>query len=82
MAVSAQISAAALKCPVCSAGFRDTAICPRCGCDLQLLMKIAARAWALRRQARTHLRNGDLASALRCSAQARHLHRIATSAKP
>jgi hypothetical protein len=60
----------ALKCPVCAAGFRGVEICPRCGTNLQPLMRIAARAWALRQKARSELRNGDLLAALQCAATA------------
>ena len=53
-----------LKCPVCSAGFRDLETCPRCGTDLRLLMSMAARAWALRQKSRAALSAGDLPAAL------------------
>ncbi len=43
-----------LKCPVCAAGFRGVEICPRCGTDLGHVMRIAARAWALRQKSRAN----------------------------
>lgn len=63
-----------LKCPVCSASFRSVEICPRCGTSLEALMRIAARAWALRELIRTHLRAGQFTQALHMSAEAWHLH--------
>jgi predicted amidophosphoribosyltransferase len=70
----------ALKCPVCAAAFRGVEICPRCGTDLQPLMRIAARAWALRQKSRTQLQTGDLAGALKCAALAWQLQRQADQA--
>jgi hypothetical protein len=46
-----------------------------------MLMQIAARAWALRQQSAAHLREGDLASALRSSAQASQLQQLGAGAK-
>lgn len=66
-------SASAMKCPVCSAAFRSVETCPRCGTNLQPLMRIAARAWALRQVSHRNLLEGNLADALRCSAAARQL---------
>lgn len=60
----------ALKCPVCAAAFRGSEICPRCGTQLQPLMRIAARAWALRQISRAKLLEGDLHGALRHAAAA------------
>jgi hypothetical protein len=59
-----------LKCPVCAAGFRGVEICPRCGTNLEPLMRMTARAWALRRASRAKLHAGDLAAALRGSSLA------------
>lgn len=67
-------SGAGPRCPVCSARFRGSATCSRCGTDLSLPMRIAARALAIRRAAREALLAGDLARALRLSAAARRLH--------
>ncbi|MBI1791516.1 MAG: hypothetical protein HYR60_28640 [Acidobacteria bacterium] len=39
-------------CPVCRARFRSALQCPRCGADLEPLMRLAARAHALREEAR------------------------------
>jgi len=72
-------SAPALKCPVCQAKFRGTAVCSRCGTDLTPLMRIAAKAWSARRQSVEALRAGNLSLALRLSAQARKLHRVDVS---
>src|ERR1700761_522050 len=52
-------SARALQCPVCRARFRGSRYCSRCGADLADLMRIAARAWRLRNQARRAIRCGD-----------------------
>ena len=64
-----------LKCPVCSARFRGSVTCSRCGSDLTAPMRVAARAWAARQRCRAALLKGDLADALRWSALARRLHR-------
>ena len=66
--------AAALKCPVCGARFRGSATCSRCGTDLTGLMRLAARAWALRQRCRAALMAGDLAAALHWDGAARRLH--------
>lgn len=60
-----------LRCPVCSAKFRGSAACSRCGTDLTLLMRTAARAWVARSQCRAALLAGDLPKALRLGAMAR-----------
>jgi hypothetical protein len=65
---------AILKCPVCGAAFRGSAICSRCSTDLAPLMRIAVKAWDARQQARRHLHSGDLRSAMRCSTAAWKLH--------
>jgi hypothetical protein len=43
-------------CPVCLARFRGTRECSRCGADLTMVMKLAARAWRLREAAREAIR--------------------------
>lgn len=63
-----------LKCPVCGARFRAAATCSRCGTDLTMLMRIAAKAWAMRERSRSALRGGDLAGAMRWVAAAQRLH--------
>jgi len=68
-----------LKCPVCGAAFRGVEICPRCGTNLQPLLRITARAWALRNESRAKLRAGDLAAALHCSSLAREIQRRGVS---
>lgn len=61
-------------CPVCRAGFRGTATCPRCGADLTALMRLLVRAWRLREAARDSLAVGDWAAAHAHAAQAQQLH--------
>jgi len=68
------------KCPVCGAGFRGAGVCPRCGTNLEPVMRIAARAWALRNASRVKLRAGDLAGAIRCSNHAWELQHRGPSA--
>lgn len=63
-----------LKCPVCSARFRGSVICSRCGTDLTAPMRVAARAWAARQRCRAALLEGDLAAGVRFAALARRLH--------
>lgn len=50
---------ALLHCPTCRTPWRGVAICPRCGTDLGVLMRVTARAWELRNAARAALRTGD-----------------------
>lgn len=68
------------KCPVCGAGFRGAGVCPRCGANLEPVMRIAARAWALRNASRAKLRAGDLAGAIRCSNRAWEFQHRGTAA--
>jgi predicted amidophosphoribosyltransferase len=70
----------ALKCPVCTARFRDRTTCPRCGTDLSALMRVAARAWTARQRCRHALLTGDLAAAFQWSAVADRLHARGTPA--
>ena len=58
-------------CPVCLARFRGTRECSRCGADLTIVMKLAARAWHLREAARESIRRDDpiVARALATEAQ-------------
>ena len=66
------------SCPVCGARFRANTECTRCGADLRPVMALMIEAFALRREARRALRNGQfhaarsLASAAqeRCSSDA------------
>ena len=51
-------------CPVCQARFRGARECSRCGADLTIVMKLAARAWRLREAAREAIRRDDPAAAL------------------
>lgn len=48
-----------LRCPTCRAPWRGAAPCPRCGTDLAPIMRVAARAWELREEARRALAAGD-----------------------
>lgn len=61
-------------CPVCRARYRGTAICSRCGADLEPLMRLIAEAYWLRRRARQALRDGDHGTARKLAASARKLH--------
>lgn len=54
----------ARRCPACRAPWRAVATCLRCGADLAPLMRLAARAWALREAARAALLTGGAAEAL------------------
>jgi hypothetical protein len=65
----------ALKCPVCAAAFRGVEICPRCSVNLEPLMQLAARAWALRELSRKKLREGNLPEAMRFAAAAWQIQR-------
>lgn len=65
----------ARRCPACRAAWRAAATCPRCGADLTALMRLAARAWALREAARTALRAGEGATALAAARAAYALER-------
>ena len=56
---------ACLKCPVCQARFRAEERCSRCGADLTMLMKTAAKAFLLRQAARKAIRQGALAGFLK-----------------
>lgn len=71
-----------LRCPVCGARFRADTVCSRCGTDLTSLMRIAARAWALRQRCRAALRERDLPSALRHACRASQLHRVGARETP
>jgi predicted amidophosphoribosyltransferase len=61
-------------CPVCRAGFRGTAVCPRCGADLARVMSLAVRAWRSRESARDALAAEAWASARELASQAQRLH--------
>jgi hypothetical protein len=57
-------------CPVCLARFRGTRECSRCGADLTMVMKLAARAWWLREAAREAIRRHDPVAALTFATEA------------
>ncbi len=65
------MSAAALVCPVCRAGYRGSATCSRCRADLTWPMALAHAAWRLRTDGWAALLRGDslTASALAAAAQ-------------
>jgi hypothetical protein len=63
------------RCPTCRAAFRGDPVCPRCGAELRDLMRVIAKAYALRRQARESLERGDRSTALILARQALRLHR-------
>jgi len=48
-----------MRCPVCQARFRGTAICSRCGADLTPLMQLAIEAWQKREAARNAIAEGS-----------------------
>lgn len=68
-------------CPVCRARYRATPQCPRCGADLSGLMRLSARAWQLRREAREAIMEGDYRRALDHANHACRLHRTAAGAR-
>lgn len=61
------------RCPVCTARFRGTAACSRCGADLTPLMRLAAEAYRLRRAARQAVFSGDFTGARFLSRRAEEL---------
>ena len=61
-------------CPVCRAGFRGSAVCPRCGADLTGVMSLAVRAWRSRESARAALAAQDWVSARELASGAQRLH--------
>jgi hypothetical protein len=58
------------RCPVCQARFRGARFCPRCGADLEPLMRLAVKAWQLRQAARQALDAGDVERASGLAAEA------------
>jgi hypothetical protein len=64
-----------LRCPTCRAPWRGAPVCPRCGADLALLMRLAVKAWQLREEARTALwAGGRPAEAVALARAACQLH--------
>lgn len=61
------------RCPVCRAAFRQSVQCTRCGADLAPLMKLSARAFQLRQEAREALESGEFARALQLARRAQRL---------
>ncbi len=70
-----------LRCPVCRARFRGTAICSRCGADLTPLMTLTIRAWQARNNARQALIDGDLIKASQWITSSQQLHATDTGRK-
>jgi hypothetical protein len=62
------------RCPTCRAAWRGVSACPRCGTDLLPLMRVVARAWQLREEARAALAAGRGDDACGLSAAALRLH--------
>jgi predicted amidophosphoribosyltransferase len=58
------------KCPVCQARFRGSAICSRCGADLQPLFSLIDHAYRLRQSARKAMETGDIERAQELAAEA------------
>ena len=58
------------KCPVCQARFRGSAICSRCGADLQPLFLLIDHAYRLRQSARKAIETGDVGRAQELAAEA------------
>ena len=61
-----------LRCPTCRTPWRSIATCARCGTDLLPLMRLAARAHALRESARQALLDPARASEALTVARAAH----------
>jgi predicted amidophosphoribosyltransferase len=70
-----------LQCPACKARFRTERRCSRCGADLSQPMRVAARAYALRRQARQALCEGRYEKAFEAASEAQELHQTALGRK-
>ncbi len=64
-----------MHCPTCRAPWRGVTVCVRCGADLAAPMRVAVRAWELRKAARTALcTDGQAAEALALARAASRLH--------
>lgn len=63
-----------LACPVCRARFRGEPLCTRCGADLLPLMRLAARSWHERQEARRALAIGASEQARKRIEMAQKLH--------
>lgn len=61
-----------LRCPTCRAPWRAVVTCARCGTDLLPLMRLAARAHALREAARLALLDPGRASGALTAAREAH----------
>ncbi len=61
-------------CPVCSATFRESDRCSRCGADLRPLMTLVARSWSLRQRCRDAIRAGRYALAVQFAQAANEAH--------
>ncbi len=72
-------NSAAPACPVCRASFRGALRCPRCGADLEPVMKLLAAAWSMREGARRALLAGEFARARGLAEEAADLHATGTA---
>jgi len=61
------------RCPVCSAKFRGTRECSRCGADLSILMTLSARAYLYRENARKAIHSDDFEKAHDLATEAQKL---------
>lgn len=62
-------------CPTCGAAFRGQTLCPRCGADLEPLMRVMAKAYRLRVAAWIELEKDNAAEACRLAESSLRLHR-------
>jgi len=69
------------RCPACRARFRGARECGRCGADLAPLMRLQARAWRAREDARRAIEAGDAARAHELAALAQGLCATRTGAR-
>ncbi len=63
-----------MRCPTCRAPWREQTECPRCGSDLEPVMRVAAAAWRHRVAAIQALEAGRVEEALHHARKAGRLH--------
>lgn len=63
------------RCPPCRALFRGETLCPRCGADLSVFMRVNARAYNFCQRAQACFIQRDFFSALALARKAVRLHR-------
>ncbi len=66
--------AAAERCPVCQARFRESVTCSRCGADLRALMTLAAQSYQWRQKARRAAMEGDAEGTRAAAKEAQSRH--------